>query len=143
MEVGALRAVGRLSASSNRHTQSDARSAKSPLPGSVLVAAEFCDDGEILKGRRVASDGLSAGDLLQESAHDLPGTRLRQHVREAYVVRLGNRTNDLADVGAEILSRRGEDSRLAQERPAVLRRKEKDRAYHAADSAPDSGLEDD
>ena len=47
------------------------------------------------------------------------------------------------DVGAEILSRRGEDSRLAQERPAVLRRKEKDRAYHAADAAPDSGLEDD
>ncbi|HEY5845973.1 MAG TPA: GTPase ObgE [Microlunatus sp.] len=47
------------------------------------------------------------------------------------------------DVGAEILSRRGEDSRLAQDRPAVLRRKEKDRAYHAADAAPDSGLEDD
>jgi GTP-binding protein len=47
------------------------------------------------------------------------------------------------DVGAEILSRRGEDSRLAQDRPAVLRRKAKDRAYHAADSASDSGLEDD
>ena len=41
------------------------------------------------------------------------------------------------DIGAEILSRRGEDSRLAEERPALARRREKDRQYHEAwDSEP-------
>jgi GTP-binding protein len=35
------------------------------------------------------------------------------------------------DVGAEILSRRGEDQRLAEERPAARRRRAKDAAYHA------------
>jgi GTP-binding protein len=38
------------------------------------------------------------------------------------------------DVGAEILSRRGEDQRFSEERPAAVRRREKDRAYHAARS---------
>jgi GTP-binding protein len=36
------------------------------------------------------------------------------------------------DVGAEILSRRGEDARLVEERPAAARRRDRDRAYHAA-----------
>src|SRR5215203_5519744 len=36
------------------------------------------------------------------------------------------------DIGAEILSRRGEDPRFAEERPAAVRRRERDRAYHAA-----------
>jgi GTP-binding protein len=36
------------------------------------------------------------------------------------------------DIGAEILSRRGEDARFAEERPAAARRRERDRAYHAA-----------
>ena len=42
------------------------------------------------------------------------------------------------DVGAEILSRRGEDQRFAELRPAVLRRRERDQAYHAdaADDGP-------
>jgi GTP-binding protein len=35
------------------------------------------------------------------------------------------------DVGAEILSRRGEDDRFTEERPAVRRRRDKDKAYHA------------
>ena len=35
------------------------------------------------------------------------------------------------DIGAEILSRRGEDQRFAELRPAVQRRRERDRAYHA------------
>jgi GTP-binding protein len=34
------------------------------------------------------------------------------------------------DIGAEILSRRGEDQRFAAERPAAQRRREKDRQYH-------------
>ena len=34
------------------------------------------------------------------------------------------------DIGAEILSRRGEDQRFAEERPAAQRRREKDRQYH-------------
>ena len=34
------------------------------------------------------------------------------------------------DIGAEILSRRGEDSRFVEERPAAIRRRERDRAYH-------------
>jgi GTP-binding protein len=38
------------------------------------------------------------------------------------------------DIGAEILSRRGEDQRFIEERPAAIRRREKDRAYHAARS---------
>lgn len=37
--------------------------------------------------------------------------------------------------GAEILSRRGEDSRLESERPSVTRRRELDAAYHAAKAA--------
>ncbi|MCC2592598.1 GTPase ObgE [Tessaracoccus sp. OS52] len=35
------------------------------------------------------------------------------------------------DVGAEILSRRGEDARLEEERPAVARRRKLDAEYHA------------
>jgi GTPase len=37
------------------------------------------------------------------------------------------------DIGAEILSPRGQDQRLAHERPAAQRRRKKDRAYHDAD----------
>ena len=37
------------------------------------------------------------------------------------------------EVGGEILSRRGEDSRFEQQRPAIQRRRERDRAYHAED----------
>ena len=37
------------------------------------------------------------------------------------------------DVGAEILSRRGEDQRFTEERPAARRRRDKDAAYHTAD----------
>lgn len=36
------------------------------------------------------------------------------------------------DVGAEILSRRGEDNRFVEERPAAQRRRAKDEAYHRA-----------
>jgi GTP-binding protein len=43
------------------------------------------------------------------------------------------------DVGAEILSRRGEDSRFEQLRPAVQRRRERDRLYHA--EADDDAME--
>ncbi len=39
------------------------------------------------------------------------------------------------DIGAEILSRRGDDQRLHEERPAVKRRRELDAAYHAAKDA--------
>ena len=46
------------------------------------------------------------------------------------------------DIGAEILSRRGEDQRLAAERPAAQRRREKDRAYHAPGEAEET-LDDD
>jgi GTPase len=37
------------------------------------------------------------------------------------------------EVGAEILSRRGEDQRFAELRPAVRRRRERDQAHHADD----------
>ncbi len=39
------------------------------------------------------------------------------------------------EVGAEILARRGEDQRLATERPAAQRRRAKDAEYHAAKAA--------
>ena len=42
------------------------------------------------------------------------------------------------DIGAEILSRRGEDPRIAEERPAAVRRRERDRAYHAASEDDDA-----
>jgi len=35
------------------------------------------------------------------------------------------------EIGAEILSRRGEDHRFAEERPAAQRRRDRDREYHA------------
>ena len=38
------------------------------------------------------------------------------------------------EIGAEILSRRGEDQRLIEERPAAQRRREKDRVYHAEEA---------
>jgi GTP-binding protein len=43
------------------------------------------------------------------------------------------------EIGGEILSRRGEDHRFAEPRPAVRRRRARDRDYHSADSveAPD------
>jgi len=41
------------------------------------------------------------------------------------------------EVGSEILSRRGEDQRLTEERPAARRRRERDRAYHASEAAAD------
>jgi GTPase len=53
------------------------------------------------------------------------------------------------DIGAEILSRRGEDARFAEERPAAARRRDRDRAYHSADDqrpsepSTNSGGEDD
>jgi GTP-binding protein len=37
------------------------------------------------------------------------------------------------EIGGEILSRRGEDPRFAEPRPAVRRRRERDQAYHAGD----------
>ena len=39
------------------------------------------------------------------------------------------------DIGAEILSSRGHDQRLTEDRPAVQRRRDKDRAYHAPEQA--------
>ena len=45
------------------------------------------------------------------------------------------------EIGAEILSRRGEDQRLIEERPAAQRRRERDRAYHAEESEAE-GLPD-
>jgi GTPase len=41
------------------------------------------------------------------------------------------------EIGSEILSRRGEDQRLTEERPAARRRRERDRAYHATEAAAD------
>ena len=39
------------------------------------------------------------------------------------------------EIGAEILSRRGEDQRLITDRPAAQRRRVKDAEYHAARAA--------
>src|SRR4029453_11478701 len=41
------------------------------------------------------------------------------------------------EIGSEILSRRGEDMRLTEERPAARRRRERDRAYHAEEAPSD------
>ncbi|SDE65523.1 GTPase ObgE [Auraticoccus monumenti] len=43
------------------------------------------------------------------------------------------------DVGAEILSRRGEDQRLEEDRPAAQRRRSKDADYHARREAREAG----
>ena len=42
------------------------------------------------------------------------------------------------DIGAEILSSRGHDQRLTEDRPAVQRRREKDRAYHAPEQSDEA-----
>jgi GTPase len=48
------------------------------------------------------------------------------------------------DIGAEILSSRGQDQRLSAERPAAQRRREKDRAYHEENSElAEPGSDDD
>ena len=49
-------------------------------------------------------------------------------------------TSPQIEIGAEILSRRGADQRLTEERPAARRRREKDRAYHADGEAPEEAL---
>jgi hypothetical protein len=41
------------------------------------------------------------------------------------------------EIGSEILSRRGEDQRLTEQRPASQRRRERDRAFHAVEAAAD------
>jgi len=45
------------------------------------------------------------------------------------------------DIGAEILSPRGQDQRLAAERPAAQRRREKDRAYHTSEEQDEASAE--
>jgi GTP-binding protein len=49
------------------------------------------------------------------------------------------------DIGAEILSRRGEDNRFESQRPAAQRRRELDREYHArkAEGRADDDIDDD
>ena len=48
------------------------------------------------------------------------------------------------DIGAEILSSRGQDQRLTGERPAAQRRRDKDRAYHEESSElAEAGSDDD
>jgi GTP-binding protein len=47
------------------------------------------------------------------------------------------------DIGAEILSRRGEDNRLDSQRPAAQRRRELDREYHARKESDDDADKDD
>jgi GTPase len=48
------------------------------------------------------------------------------------------------EIGAEILSRRGEDQRLSEERPAARRRRERNRAYRSAEEAgEDQPVDDD
>ena len=42
------------------------------------------------------------------------------------------------DIGAEILSSRGHDQRLTEDRPAAQRRREKDRAYHAPEESDEA-----
>ena len=46
------------------------------------------------------------------------------------------------EAGAEILSRRGEDQRLVEERPAASRRRDRDRAYHDAADEPEPAADD-
>jgi GTP-binding protein len=46
------------------------------------------------------------------------------------------------EAGAEILSRRGEDQRLVEERPAAARRRDRDRAYHDAADEPEPAADD-
>jgi GTP-binding protein len=46
------------------------------------------------------------------------------------------------EAGAEILSRRGEDQRLLEQRPAANRRRDRDRAYHDAAEQPEPVADD-
>jgi GTP-binding protein len=46
------------------------------------------------------------------------------------------------EAGAEILSRRGEDQRLLEQRPAANRRRDRDRAYHDAAGQPEPVADD-
>jgi GTPase len=46
------------------------------------------------------------------------------------------------EAGAEILSRRGEDQRLVEERPAAIRRRDRDRGYHDAADEPEPAADD-
>ena len=73
----------------------------------LLRAAESGEHVEIFERRGVALDLRAGGDLLEQAAHDFPGTRLGQRLGEADVVRLGHGTDLPGDVLAKLLAKLG------------------------------------
>ena len=71
--------------------------------GALLVLAagfaQLLDHTHVLERAGVAAHLLAAGNLAQQSAHDLAGSGFGQRIREPYFVRACNRANFLGDVG--------------------------------------------
>ena len=75
------------------------------LRNSVFAARgrEGSDDVDVFERGGVAFERFAGGDLLEEAAHDLAGTRFRQRSGKADLIRRGDRTDDLADVLLEFV----------------------------------------
>src|ERR1019366_1407737 len=73
------------------------------LASILFGRAKLREDAEVFEGRRV-SLGLSAcGNVLQEPPHDLPASRLRQRVGEAYGIGPRELSDLLVDVRGQRL----------------------------------------
>src|SRR5260370_42389098 len=72
------------------------------LRGSERLA-ELIENRRVLQRRHVLRDGLALRERAQQAAHDLARTRLRQVLAEANVLRLGDRTDLLADPRAQFV----------------------------------------
>src|SRR5829696_772624 len=122
-----------------------------PGPGEFTVERE----GEVWRVRGAKPERwVAQTDFGNGEAVGYLADRLNRIGIEDRLLELGARTGDAVaiggadavvfdfapqvEVGGEILSRRGEDSRFEQLRPAVQRRRERDRVYHAEDEAEDA-----
>jgi GTP-binding protein len=121
-------------------------------PTSVGKGAEFTikAEGELWRVRGEKPERwVRQTDFNNTEAVGYLADRLNRICIETRLLELGARAGDTVaiggadavvfdfapqvDVGAEILSRRGEDQRLSEPRPAARRRRVKDAEYHAAD----------
>src|SRR6185312_8278642 len=80
------------------------------LPAGRLLrridAAQLIENRGILQRRDILSDLLAARDCPQQSPHDLAGARLRQVVREADLVGLGDGPQMFSHPGAQLVDER-------------------------------------
>jgi GTP-binding protein len=124
-----------------------------PVRGGKVAEFEVAREGELWRVRGAKPERwVRQTDFGNPEAVGYLADRLNRIGIEDRLLELGARTGDgvaiggadavvfdfapQLEAGAEILSRRGEDQRLEEERPAAQRRRVKDRLYHEASADP-------